>query len=49
MISSGLGSTILSSTIGELSNNVEVRFIPIVQPVQYRSVGSLHVKKLIES
>lgn len=39
MISSGLGSTILSSTIGELSNNVEVRFIPIVQPVQYRSVG----------
>ncbi|EKO3469497.1 LysR family transcriptional regulator [Vibrio fluvialis] len=39
MISSGLGSTILSSTIAGLNQSDAIRFIPIVQPVQFRLVG----------
>ncbi|MBY8208817.1 LysR family transcriptional regulator [Vibrio fluvialis] len=39
MISSGLSSTILSSTIAGLNQSDAIRFIPIVQPVQFRLVG----------
>lgn len=41
MISSGLGSAILSSTISALDNTPGIRFIPIRAPYQYRQVGLL--------
>lgn len=45
MIESGLGSAILSSTIATLHANEHLRFIPIVRPVQYRSIGIITKKE----
>jgi LysR family transcriptional regulator, carnitine catabolism transcriptional activator len=41
MISSGLGSSILSSTIFAIDNTPGIRFLPIRAPYQYRQVGLL--------
>ncbi len=41
MISSGLGSAILSSTIFAIDNTPGIRFLPIRAPYQYRQVGLL--------
>ncbi|OXS15923.1 LysR family transcriptional regulator [Zobellella denitrificans] len=41
MISSGLGSAILSSTISAIDNTPGIRFLPIRSPYQYRQVGLL--------
>ncbi|MCW8332596.1 LysR family transcriptional regulator [Vibrio sp. SCSIO 43135] len=45
MIESGLGSSILSSTIAQLHANEQLKFIPIVRPVQYRSIGIITKKE----
>ncbi|WP_286295299.1 LysR family transcriptional regulator [Vibrio apostichopi] len=45
MIDSGLGSAILSSTIASLHAHENLRFIPIVKPIQYRSIGLITRKE----
>lgn len=45
MVKSGLGSAILSSTIAFLHPAPELRYIPILNPIQYREIGLLKHRK----